>query len=93
MLRCDYIGKRNEVVCVQGATDGGSWCLVSVTQYHECHSAGNLIFQNEITFNKKYNLPFIYRADTILKNMLFFETMQEMPSICKAMVRNFQTLS
>lgn len=39
--------------------------------------ATDLIFQNEIPFNKKYSFPFIYKADTILRNIVFFKIIQK----------------
>lgn len=57
------------------------------------HCAGGLISQNEITYNKKYNLLFIYRTNAILKNTIFFKSIQKTLSNCKTMARNFHTPS
>lgn len=41
------------------------------------HCAGDLIFQNQITSNKKCSLLLIYRTDAILKNTPFFKAYQK----------------
>ena len=55
-------------------------------------SATYLIFQNEVTFNKKYNLPFIYKAGTILKNTVFLKIVQKLLSVLKLWPEIFRHL-
>ena len=55
-------------------------------------SATYLIFQNEVTFDKKFNLPFIYKVGTILKSTVFLKIVQKLLSVLKLWPEIFRHL-